>query len=74
MVADDGSEAPAIDGYRAALPEVPFATHGRQDFYAAASGEKVAAVIATGDQRARAKEFLQIDTSNLLLTIGARKP
>ena len=61
MTPPDGREVPAIGGYRATLAGLPFITHDRQEFYAAARRLDVAIVVATGDQRAYA---------NLLLTIG----
>jgi len=62
MASPDG-EVEAVAGYRAMLPGVPFTTHERLEFYAAARASDVAIVIATGDQRVFA---------NLLLTIGVR--
>lgn len=62
MASPDG-EVEAVAGYRAMLPGVPFTTHERLEFYAAARAADVAIVIATGDQRVFA---------NLLLTIGVR--
>ncbi len=58
-------EIPAHDGYRAALPDVPFTEISRWDFYDAARADEVRIEIATGDQRLYA---------NLLLTIGVRQP
>ena len=63
MARPDGSEAPAVTGYRDALDGVPFAAIERFAFYEAARHPDVAIVVATGDQRVYA---------NLLLTIGVR--
>ena len=65
MAPSEGFEAPAIDGYRAALPELELVEHERFAFYEAARHPDVAIVIATGDTR-----FFAC----LLLTIGVRWP
>lgn len=65
MTPPDGAEVPAINGYRARLPGVPFVLHQRQAFYDAARHPDIAVVVATADQRVYA---------NLLLTIGVRNP
>lgn len=62
---DAPDHIPAHDGYRAALPGVPFTEVPRFDFYAEATSDDVCCVVATGDQRLYA---------NLLLTIGVRRP
>lgn len=62
---DAPSHIPAHDGYRAALPDIPFVEVPRFDFYAEAKSDDVCCVVATGDQRLYA---------NLLLTIGVRQP
>lgn len=64
MLPPDGTEVPAVAGYRDLLNDVPFAGHDRLAFYEAARHPDVAVVIATGDQRVYA---------NLLLTIGVRR-
>jgi L-fucose mutarotase len=51
--------------FRALLPGIPFASHGRQDFYDMARGRDVALAVSTGDRRLYA---------NILLTIGVRAP
>ncbi|MGY3566237.1 RbsD/FucU family protein [Sinomonas sp. RB5] len=64
MATADGTESPAVQGYREQLgPDVAFSACGRFDFYAAAREPDVAAVIASADMRQYA---------NLLLTLGVR--
>ena len=63
MTPPDGSEVPAIAGFRASLRGVPFTGLDRSAFYDAARESDVAVVIATGDQRLYAC---------LMLTIGVR--
>lgn len=64
MATGDGTESPAVQGYRELLgPDVAFEAHGRFDFYASAREPDVAAVIASADMRQYA---------NLLLTLGVR--
>ncbi|MCQ9385437.1 RbsD/FucU family protein [Brevibacterium sp. 50QC2O2] len=61
MLDATGGRAPAVDGYGALLPDVPFTGLERFAFYDAARDPNIAVVVATGDQRQYA---------NLLLTIG----
>lgn len=64
MVPPDGTEPQAVASFRRIVGEaIAWAHLGRHEFYAAARGQDVAIVIATGDQRHYA---------NLLLTIGVR--
>jgi L-fucose mutarotase len=64
MATADGTESPAVQGYRELLgPDVAFEAHGRFEFYSSAREPDVAAVIASADMRQYA---------NLLLTLGVR--
>jgi L-fucose mutarotase len=66
MVPDDGSEPSIFGEFRTALPQgVELAPLDRFAFYAAARGNDLALVIATGEQRIYA---------NILLTIGVIPP
>lgn len=66
MLTSSGKEAPIIDEFRGILGiQVPIVGHDRNAFYAAASSQDTAIVIATGEQRIYA---------NILLTIGVVSP
>ncbi len=56
---------PAHDDYRSMLPDVPFTSVQRWDFYPMVKADDCCCLIATGDQRLYA---------NLLLTVGVRQP
>lgn len=64
MATADGSEAPAVQGYRNLLGQgVEFTAYERFEFYAASREPDVTALIASADMRQYA---------NVLLTIGVR--
>ncbi len=66
MVPEGGPEPPIFEEFRQLLPGgLPLAPLDRFAFYAAARGEDLALVIATGEQRVYA---------NILLTIGVIPP
>lgn len=65
MVPDDGSTPPIFDEFHKLLPDVPFESHGRFEFYDLARDPDVSLVLATAEQRIYA---------NILLTIGVIPP
>ncbi|GAA1796971.1 RbsD/FucU family protein [Brevibacterium celere] len=65
MLTAEAGTAPAVDGYAALLPGVPFTGHERFAFYDTARLPDVGLIIATGDQRQYA---------NLLITVGVVTP